>query len=91
MQYFAYGDLRNHIGSGLQECDAKQIAIQVLEGLQTMHHLDIIHRDIKPAVSQFIGKRSRQTTYFEPRTSLWLENGRHGGSKLVISASAKVQ
>lgn len=50
MQYFTCGDLRRYIGNGLSEDDAKQIGPQVLDGIQIMHSLDIIHRDIKPAV-----------------------------------------
>lgn len=64
MQYFAYGDLRGHISSGLSEDDAKQVGLQVLQGLQIMHQLDIIHRDIKPAVSQIGVSCQRKIAYF---------------------------
>lgn len=49
MEYVSGGDLFRYIGNGLPESDAKQIAIQVLEGIKVMHSLDIVHRDIKPA------------------------------------------
>ena len=50
MEYVACGDLVNHIGDGIDEQSAKEIGYQVLDGIKVMHHLDIIHRDIKPDV-----------------------------------------
>lgn len=48
MEYIANGDLTRCIGSGLSATDAKQIGHQVLNGIQVMHRLDVVHRDIKP-------------------------------------------
>ena len=50
MEYVPCGDLEGYIGQNLGEDDARQIGYQVLEGIRTMHSLDLVHRDIKPAV-----------------------------------------
>ncbi|KAL8744751.1 MAG: hypothetical protein Q9190_003049 [Brigantiaea leucoxantha] len=49
MEYFALGDLEKHIETDdISEFDAKQITIDVLEGLKIMHSEGFTHRDLKP-------------------------------------------
>ena len=36
-------------GAGLRPEEVVEVAVQLLEGLQDLHHRDIVHRDIKPA------------------------------------------
>jgi len=47
MEFCAHGELTNHVNasleSGLREAFIDQLAI----GLQHMHHLNVVHRDIK--------------------------------------------
>ncbi|KAI9592917.1 kinase-like domain-containing protein [Syncephalis fuscata] len=50
LEYATGGDLINHIVSKapLPEMEAKYIFKQLLEGIQHLHSMNIIHRDIKP-------------------------------------------
>ena len=53
MEFVPFGDLEAYIarhGELTEKC-AAQIGHQVLDGLRAMHRLDLVHRDIKPAVS----------------------------------------
>lgn len=50
MEYIRFGDLSLHIGQGLPELEVVHIGLQIVDGLRIMHQLDIVHRDIKPAV-----------------------------------------
>ena len=52
MPYMAGGSLKQRLkqhSNGLPWPDAVRIASQVLEGLSTLHRLDIVHRDVKPS------------------------------------------
>lgn len=61
MELFKEGDLQRYLDKHdkargeplLPEEQAKEITVQVLEGLVMMHHEGIVHRDLKPAVSCF--------------------------------------
>ncbi|KAI4158464.1 MAG: hypothetical protein LQ342_007420 [Letrouitia transgressa] len=49
MEYFALGDLADHIATAdISEHDTKQISIDILEGLDIMHSKGFTHRDLKP-------------------------------------------
>ncbi|OCK79105.1 WD40 repeat-like protein [Lepidopterella palustris CBS 459.81] len=50
MEYFELGDLHSYLAStaALPEQDAKEIAVQILEGLNCMHENEFAHRDLKP-------------------------------------------
>ncbi|RPB06608.1 kinase-like protein [Morchella conica CCBAS932] len=51
MEYIEKGDLMSLLKDNkLTEMDARTIAKQILEGLQTMHQNHICHRDVKPDV-----------------------------------------
>ncbi|KAI5836716.1 kinase-like domain-containing protein [Morchella snyderi] len=49
-EYIQEGDLSSYIGNGsiFARMNAKEITIQVLNGLQILHKKNIYHRDIKP-------------------------------------------
>jgi calcium/calmodulin-dependent protein kinase I len=51
MEYLEKGDLTNYLKTPLPVLEAKQIAVQILEGLYHMHDQGFTHRDLKPAVS----------------------------------------
>ena len=49
MEYMPDGSLRKRIGKdGMDEKDAVEIAVKVLNTLYYIHHYGIVHRDIKP-------------------------------------------
>ena len=50
MEYFQFGDLQRNLARPLPELEARQITMQVLEGLEFMHDNDFVHRDLKPGV-----------------------------------------
>jgi serine/threonine protein kinase len=50
MEYLPHGDLEKYLSQPLREDETQQIASQVVRGLQWMHMLKFIHRDLKPAV-----------------------------------------
>lgn len=55
MEYFENGDLASYIHHHreyLPELDAKIVAQQVLEALNTMHQQGFVHRDLKPQVGR---------------------------------------
>lgn len=67
MEYVPGGDLSRHVKRRLSTPEITTIARQVLEGLCILHRLDIVHRDIKPAVSHIDTKLAN--TDFPCRTS----------------------
>ncbi|OKP13338.1 Rho-GTPase-activating protein 5 [Penicillium subrubescens] len=50
MEYLELGDLYQYLHDkpALPELEAKEIAFQILEGLEMMHENDFAHRDLKP-------------------------------------------
>lgn len=55
MELFEEGDLQSYLenncaGQPRPEDEAREITVQVLEGLTLMHQLGIAHRDLKPGV-----------------------------------------
>jgi serine/threonine protein kinase len=54
MEYIPMGDLEENAlacGGTIKEAEAKEIAVQILEGLKIMHLENFVHRDLKPKVS----------------------------------------
>ena len=49
MEYFPQGDLEGHMNSVFPERAVRQISIQILQGLKSMHEEGYAHRDLKPA------------------------------------------
>jgi serine/threonine protein kinase len=58
MEYLELGDLYQHLYDKppLPEREAKEIAFQILEGLDMMHENDFAHRDLKPRVSRRVSR-----------------------------------
>lgn len=54
MEYFEHGSLASHLTYPLSENKAKQITVQILEGLACFHENEFVHRDLKPDVSQIL-------------------------------------
>jgi serine/threonine protein kinase len=48
MEYLAGGDLRQRIKAGVAEADAVKYARQIASALAEIHHVGILHRDLKP-------------------------------------------
>ena len=48
MEYFAHGDIRQRMASGLSPFESLVIAMQVALALSQIHALGIVHRDVKP-------------------------------------------
>ena len=54
MEYFEASDLARNKDDIRNEDDIRTISQQLATGLQQMHSLNIIHRDIKPQVKQHV-------------------------------------
>jgi hypothetical protein len=48
MEYFPRGDLRAHIGRGMQPSEALEYLAQVASALRVVHAVGVLHRDLKP-------------------------------------------
>ena len=62
MEYLELGDLAKCFNQPLPEATVREIAAQVLEGLDQMHGMDFIHSDLKPQVSLLPSRLSRKLT-----------------------------
>ena len=54
MEYFPHGTLHDYlkaVGSPMPEKEAREVTVQLLEGLVFMHAQNYAHRDLKPSVS----------------------------------------
>lgn len=51
MEYLGSGDLSKYASNGISEIEVKEIAGDVLRGLEVMHGSGFTHRDLKPQVS----------------------------------------
>jgi serine/threonine protein kinase len=54
MEYVPLGDLEENVvanGGTIKEGEARDITVQILEGLKIMHLENFVHRDLKPKVS----------------------------------------
>ncbi|KAJ5677343.1 uncharacterized protein N7477_002976 [Penicillium maclennaniae] len=49
MEYVEHGDLNSHLKKPLPENEAREIALQIAEGLELLHESGFAHRDLKPA------------------------------------------
>lgn len=59
MEYLELGDLFTYTNTksptpALPEAEVKEIAYQILDGLNMMHENGFAHRDLKPNVSQLL-------------------------------------
>ena len=89
MEFVPFGDLGSLTeNNALAEEDIKDISRQVLDGLRIMHRLDFVHRDIKSKVGAYDAPFVTLTVLI--RISSSFEKSL-GGSKSVISVSAKVR
>ncbi|KAJ6013055.1 hypothetical protein N7522_003410 [Penicillium canescens] len=57
MEYMEHGDLDSHLKKPLPESEAREITLQLTEGLQSLHENGFAHRDLKPA-NIFVFRRS---------------------------------
>jgi serine/threonine protein kinase len=59
MEYLEHGDLQKHLTRPLPEIEAREIALQLVEGLCFMHENGFVHRDLKPLVSSLHLRKPR--------------------------------
>lgn len=52
MEYLRHGDLSKYVTNGIPEPEIKEIAENILRGLEVMHQHGYTHRDIKPQVGR---------------------------------------
>lgn len=50
MEHIEHGSLASHLTHPLSEDEARQITVQILEGLACFHENGFVHRDLKPDV-----------------------------------------
>jgi serine/threonine protein kinase len=64
MEYLEIGDLFTYLYDkpSLPEDEAKEIAYQILDGLNMMHENGFSHRDLKPEVSLLVSMEMRAFT-----------------------------
>lgn len=89
MEYVEKGDLRGYLRRrpALPERDVKEIAFQILDGLNMMHDKKFAHRDLKPEVSPFCRTPKHRLTQYRI-SSYNLSHLMNGGSRYRILASA---
>lgn len=87
MEYMEHGDLDSHLKRPLPENEAREITLQITEGLKSLHENGFAHRDLKPAVEQLLSKKERMFAN-KSRISLSFAKALIGGSKSVTLASA---
>jgi hypothetical protein len=87
MEYLEHGDLRKFLRKPFPEGEAKDIAIQLVEGLSFMHDNGFAHRDLKPEVCDY---SPPLYPFFSQRyrTSWFSNQVRIGGSRSATLASA---
>ena len=78
MQYCPHGDLQRHLDKKLPETEVRDIAQQLLEGLQNLHALGWTHRDLKP----------QNILVFGPSPRWWVKIGDFGGSKRFLDGQS---
>ncbi|KAJ5218020.1 uncharacterized protein N7498_000119 [Penicillium cinerascens] len=49
MEYMEHGDLDSHLQKPLPKNEAREITLQIAEGLELLHESGFAHRDLKPA------------------------------------------
>lgn len=52
MEHIEHGSLASHLTHPLSEDEARQITVQILEGLACFHENEFVHRDLKPDVGR---------------------------------------
>jgi serine/threonine protein kinase len=88
MEYMEYGDLASHLKRPLPENEAREITLQIAEGLKLLHENGFAHRDLKPAVKS-PSSRTEKIIANKSRISLSSAKALIGGSKLVILVYSK--
>ncbi|CAH0033640.1 unnamed protein product [Clonostachys rhizophaga] len=78
MEYIEKGDLQSYLVRPFPEEEVKQIAFQLLEGLEYMHENGFAHRDLKPA----------NILVSEPSPNWWVKISDFGISKRAEEATA---
>jgi calcium/calmodulin-dependent protein kinase I len=92
MEYLPHGDLQQYLSQPLREDETQQIASQVVRGLEWMHMLKFIHRDLKPAVGshgplvpvplmQLTWTKNLLVVDMPPEKNWWVKIGDFGISK----------
>lgn len=52
MEYLEYGSLDSHLKCPLPEKEAREITLQIAEGLEVLHENGFPHGSLKPAVNR---------------------------------------